>query len=376
MSHCRERSSIRDLFECQPCKDDAQSVNAVVFCQNCKKYMCEECKNADEKLNRGKNRHRIIPLVQETIEKSQEHNRAEDVFQDDFLPGGKTENVSEHRAISETETFLPTSQGFDEGSDKTKTDTREITDSKSSLYLSSDQPGRQETNSEADTEQQAINEYENIKTAEISEEISDTDTNSEADTEQQAMAECEKIKTAEMYEEISGAESTVLADQIDIRKRKTESECDISDIACLPNGDMVLTDMKNECLKFITPKSKIRIFKLNSWPWNLAMSSLNDNDIYITIPDRRKIILINVDECLTMADDLVTSGDCWGIACTTEGLIVSIWDEGKRNGCIQMLNFEGEVQVRFENEARLESFLNGACYLTVNQSETAICNGQ
>lgn len=363
----RERSSVQNFFQCQPCKDDAQNVTAVVFCQNCRKYMCQECKKADEKLNRGKNRHTIIPVVPGTTEKSQAHNRAEDVIQES-LPMGKTETDSGDKAISETETRLPTTHGFNEDPDKTKID---ATDSKTSIHSDSSS-GSHETISEADTGQQLSAENENIKITEISEEISCTKTNSEADTEQQAMAEYENTKTAERSKGIPGTESITLVKKIDIRKRKTELECDISDIACLPNGDMVLTDMKNECLKFITPNSKIRIFKLDSWPWNLAMSSLNDNDVYITIPDRRKIILINADECLTMADDLVTSGDCWGIACITEGLIVSIWDEGKRSGCIQMLDFEGEVQVTLENEAKRESFLNGSCYLTVNQSETML----
>ena len=91
---------------------------------------------------------------------------------------------------------------------------------------------------------------------------------------------------------------------------------------------------KNERLKVIKPIDNKRRYKFDSWPWNIAVSCLNEMELYVTLPDLRQIVLININVHFEKTNTITTDADCWGVVSSKEGLFVSLWNEnyGSREG--------------------------------------------
>ena len=201
-------------------------------------------------------------------------------------------------------------------------------------------------------------------------------TNQNISKDNREVANISTHASTEKLESITESDETdfiTLRQKVDIRFHETETECDISDIAILPNGDIVLADTGNERLKVITPMDNKRKYKFDSWPWNIALSSLNDLDVYVTLPDLRQIVLMNIDAHFEKTRTITTSADCWGIVSTKGGLIVSLWNENTNSGFIQLLSQEGDVLKTLGNDAKMRKFLAGPSFLAINQIETILC---
>ena len=448
LSRRKKRPSLTyGKYFCDPCNDDGDCVDAVVFCKTCKKYRCYECKQADEKLYRGKNRHTFEQLQSEASQKIQEQNitRIEQRDQQSHdeaselgnvndcnfnITSKSTESLDFDRDISEMQqiegnvndcNFNITSKStesldFDRDiSERQQIESPQSTESKSSqrdcidgkriqkadTVYSSDFEEDSRSNEQRDKQSKdgtlKAGNINNTNVNTKSESAESTDIFGRQETESPQFAETklteeDYIDAVAMHEAVSDTssdaeeeftgispkpslKSDIIKDQqIQVLKIETERECDITDIACLSNGSLVLTDTKNECLKVIASNNDISILELDSWPWNLAVSCLADNHVYITLPDVRKVVLVKIaEDCIKMnPNHICTSGDCWGIACISDGLIVTIWNEHCKSGYIQILDFRGVVKSTFETDEKLCSHLNGSCYLTVSKAETRL----
>lgn len=300
----KKRFGVEQLFKnvCGPCKDDSENVDAIVFCQNCKEYMCAECKKADEKRYRGKNKHIFISL-----EKSDDEAITR-VLQDERKPPKESSDIP-----LSTETFI---DQVNVASVSVNTDDSQVFEQESHAQVTDDVVEDNLTESE------------------------------EADF-------LRKLR------------------EIDIRYEDMDDECNICDIVCLSKDDLVLADTNNNKLLVLSSTNNIRQLKLNNYPWNLAVSRLNSCEVYATLPEAKQIVLIDTGK-LSIQETIKASGDCWGIVCTSNGLVVSIWDADSINGCIQMLNLNGKILKTLERDAVGKTFLNGVCYLAVDRSETML----
>ena len=446
----RARHSVQMLFKqvCEPCQDGAEFVEATVFCENCKCYMCCECGKADEKLHRGKNKHTIVPASMKTDDLSNKEifdkdtdaaKSKESSFQlalheysarmpdqnerdnNDSLKrdrAGKDESAKE---FTRNEGQLPAIESiyikdsFEVDSDKhhersrhndidnehTKADATEIADTKEDDHSDishADSPEPDTINVEDDhSAREDSSESDDLYTRhEYHCEISD-DFQAEADSvnaedgyyPRQSCSADDDLGVDNNAEETPEEETFHAANDgivteseevdfitfrqsVDIRYHEYETECDISDIACLSNGDIVIADTKNERLKVITPMDNKRRFKFDSWPWNLAVSCFNEMSVYVTLPDLKQIVLINVGTHFEKTKTITTDADCWGIVSTKSGLFVSLWNESTLSGFIQLLNYEGEVICFLGNEAKLAKFLACPSFLATNQTETEL----
>ena len=447
----RARHSVQMLFKqvCEPCQDGMEFVEATVFCENCKCYMCCECGKADEKLHRGKNKHTIVPVSMKTDDLSNK-----EVFDKD-TDAAKSKESSFQQALHEYSACMPDKTERD-NNDSLKRDragkdesAKEFTRNEGqlpaieSIYIKdafevdSDKHYERRRHNAIDNERTHANATEKVDTKEDGHsDISDADSpepdsvnveeddhsgrddssaGDDLDTRHEDLceisddflAEIDSVNAEDGYfprqsnsadDDLgvdNNAEETpeeetfhtandgivteseevdfiTLRQSVDIRYHEYEIECDISDIACLSNGDIVIADTKNERLKVITPMGNKRKFKFDSWPWNLAVSCFNEMSVYVTLPDLKQIVLINAGTHFEKTKTIITDADCWGIVSTKSGLFVSLWNESTLSGLIQLLNYEGVLIRSLGIEAKLAKFLACPSFLATNQTETEL----
>ena len=411
-SRVHARHSVQTLFKqvCEPCQDGSEFVDATVFCETCKRYMCCECKKADEKLNKGKNKHTIVPISL----KLQSDNSSKQEKCDNARDSATNEKANYHQ-YDENWLLSPADHG-ESNTDplrlalagaKLNVDVKNIVtstgqlaaaesiyiketfeidadlDFERKLHIQKDVDHAQvDINDIADTkdesgseisdgglsEPEAIDEEEGPNAGHNSTEDDEEVENSSGNTSE----DCKHADNDDIITESEETDFITLRQSIDIRYHEYEADCDISDVACLSNGDIVLADTKNERLKVISPMDNKRRYKFDSWPWNIAISCQNEIGVYVTLPDLRQIILININANFEKTKTLPTDADCWGIVSTKEGLFVSLWNADSFSGSIQLLSYDGEALKSLGNESKMPKFLGCPSFLAIDQTETEL----
>lgn len=410
-SRVHTRRSVQNLFKqvCEPCKDGSEFVDATVFCETCKRYMCCECQKCDEKLNKGKNKHTIVPISS----KLNSDNLSNQEECDKTRYAATNEKANKHQY--ENWLLSPSCHG-DESNDSLELDqsgenlnviivrsfvkgegqlaAAESISIKETFEIDADLDFERNLHIHKDVEH-ALVDSPNIADIkdENDSEISDCESSesesvekgegpnsrpniTENDEEMENIAgdmseDDEHANNEDIITESEETDFITLRQSIDIRYHEDETECDISDIACLLNGDIVLADTKNERLKVITPMDNEMGYNFDSWPWNIAVSCLNETDVYVTLPDIRQIVLVNINAHFEKTKTIKTDADCWGIVSTKGGIFVSLWNEFF-NGSIQFLSYDGEVLMSLGNEAKMQKFLTCPSFLAVNRAETEL----
>ena len=415
----RERQTVQKVFQrvCEPCNDASENSVAVSFCQNCRKYLCSECEQADEKLYRGKNKHNLISLTQ-TIEKLiptqrkvvEEEDKDEIPFDENFSLKQQNMITSDGVVCSDESLTLDTpvvgiadaldleddlikdlnkivfeeQQNIETGKYCTENTDKHLQVSEEISYDAVDAGNAipittmedfQGNGKSHDEDRNFGNSLPKLSETKRNDALDDSMPLNDEDFSREGEITKEPSNDDEVERSFDGPKLLSFYEEINVRLHEIETECDISDIARLRSGELVLVDTKNERIKIITTSGKTRrLQQFESWPWNLSVSCLKDNEVYITFPDLRKIAVINIyNKQVTIRRKIRTTGDCWGIACTVDGLIISLWDKNASSGTIQIIDFNGKVLEVFENDHKLGSFLNGSCYLAVNQSENMLC---
>ena len=276
-SRVHSRHSVQALFKtfCEPCQDGSEFIEATVFCENCQCYMCYECGKADEKLHRGKNKHTFVPIsmkmkTDDLLKQEKGDDATKHKDDDEYSALRPGENVEEDNDSLEFEHAMKQLCLEDAKNRVTSAGQLPAAESiclKDAFEIDSDLNFERKRHIHEDVEQAPVNipdladtKDENgfgISDGELSEPES-VDEEEGHNSRQDSMVDNEEVEnvsgdTSEEYGEgdndniITESEEidfVTLRQTVDIRYHEYETECDISDIACLSNGDIVLADKK------------------------------------------------------------------------------------------------------------------------------------
>lgn len=113
-------------------------------------------------------------------------------------------------------------------------------------------------------------------------------------------------------------------------KVQSESTCSLRGVTFLTNGSLVTADYKNNKLKLFSSTFEFQFaLELSSAPWDVCETSDKPNDVFVTVPYKRKVYRIFVCKemnrhTLTSIRSFRTEGFCWGISCFNGGVAVSV----------------------------------------------------
>ena len=138
----------------------------------------------------------------------------------------------------------------------------------------------------------------------------------------------------------------------------------ISGCTFMPNGDVVLCDEQNNNIKLLsdifTTKDSLQ---LDSFPWDV--SPVNSNTVMVTLPDKKKLQLIQVMPSLKKLDRSINVGrHCWGVQ-VVEDLIYVICNNWPGEGEVIVLDMNGTVTHRLGHPDKKPSMFSRPFYITV-----------
>lgn len=115
--------------------------------------------------------------------------------------------------------------------------------------------------------------------------------------------------------------------------------CWITGVALSPPNRLLLADNNNRCVKsLLTSTGTITAtFPLVSCPWDIAI--LGPNMAVVTLPETEEIGVISTNNGFTTNRSISASGKCYGIASTSDKLIVSY----AKPGAVKILDYYGNV---------------------------------
>ena len=131
----------------------------------------------------------------------------------------------------------------------------------------------------------------------------------------------------------------------------------------MPNGDVVLCDRNNGNIKLLshtfTTKDSLH---LDSWPMNV--SPVNSSSVMVTIPDKKKLQLIQVVPSLKLDRSINIDRQCWGVH-VVEDLIYVTCDNDPGKGEVLVVDMNGTVTHRLGQPDKKPSMFICPRYITV-----------
>ena len=143
---------------------------------------------------------------------------------------------------------------------------------------------------------------------------------------------------------------------------------DITGCTFMQNGNVVLCDYSNSCIKILSDTFTIKdCLQLNSQPWDV--SPVNNNSVVITVPEKRKIQFIQMVPKTKLGHSIKLDTSCWGVQ-VVKGLIyvTSRADKGTRE--VLVLDMKGHVKERFERSTWNSPMFTSPGYITVCSSSS------
>lgn len=113
-------------------------------------------------------------------------------------------------------------------------------------------------------------------------------------------------------------------------KLETETACALRGVTFIGNGDLVVTDYKNNKIKLFSSTFEfLADYELPSAPWDVCQTADKADDIFVTVPYKKEVhrfmvTTVNKRPRLIHADVFRTAGFCWGVTCFDGGIAVSV----------------------------------------------------
>ena len=105
----------------------------------------------------------------------------------------------------------------------------------------------------------------------------------------------------------------ILKEDINLRTKSDKFECFITGCAVLPTSKLVLAEYNNEKIKIVSAENK-RVLQekiIDSNPLDIVV--ISQDQFAVTVPCRRRIDVIKVDESLSCVRSINVKGKCYGI---------------------------------------------------------------
>ena len=125
-----------------------------------------------------------------------------------------------------------------------------------------------------------------------------------------------------------------------INSKTDKTNVKISNMLLLLPDKLLCVDWGNNSLKVVDTKQKCisSEIQLESEPWDITF--ISDNQVAVTLPYTKKIIFLSIrDNNLASEKEVVVDGECRGITCHKDTLVVSFVKPSK----LQTLTLNGEV---------------------------------
>ena len=165
-----------------------------------------------------------------------------------------------------------------------------------------------------------------------------------------------------------------------IKLPKDESTPRITSCAFFPNGELLLLDHRNMCLKLFDTSGTIKnTFDLSTYegrPWDMAI--IDSNTVAVTIPDYDQLLqFIRIYPKFSKGSSVKFDKACWGVTATSDYIYVACHDNDRREknfkpGDIRILDSRGTEIKRIEDgrDKRLK-FINPQ-FVAVNKDGTVV----
>ncbi|KAL3889733.1 hypothetical protein ACJMK2_002062 [Sinanodonta woodiana] len=141
--------------------------------------------------------------------------------------------------------------------------------------------------------------------------------------------------------------------------------CHISDVITLPGANHILVDRANSKIKVFGEDYQFQeSMAVQGNPWNVCI--LPDNNIAVTVPNNKTIVIIGIADKMKKITDLRTRLSCWGIAVFKKRLIIITCND---EDCILILDMTGAEVSSVRPDNYISDKLICPWYVKVNKSE-------
>ncbi|XP_053376458.1 uncharacterized protein LOC128547516 [Mercenaria mercenaria] len=139
---------------------------------------------------------------------------------------------------------------------------------------------------------------------------------------------------------------------VDIKLNSDTNSCDIYGSCVLPDGSILFADRNNENLKLIdgVALTVIDHHDLKTMPWDVCC--LDDKEVGVSLDNKKKVKIFNVDQKLFYKYELSFSFSCRGISYCDNILYISDWES------IYMCSLDGSILKTFASNFTPSSIYN------------------
>lgn len=152
--------------------------------------------------------------------------------------------------------------------------------------------------------------------------------------------------------------------KFNVRLADDKDVCENSGAEFLPDGRIVIVDMKNCKLKVFDAKFRNGVsLQFRSGPRGIAV--INPQEVAVSLPDENMIAFVSVAKKLKLARSILTNTPCYGIRHYSSELVV-LCDDGFSTTEVQVLGLQGEIKTTISMNKSGKSALKNPWYLALN----------
>jgi uncharacterized protein YxjI len=149
--------------------------------------------------------------------------------------------------------------------------------------------------------------------------------------------------------------------EICVKTSKDESRCHITGMTLLTPDLLIITDFYNKAVKMvdISSQSVSDQLQLDDKPWDIT--TVTSTELAVTLPDTQTIQFISIlSNKLIKKHTMKVNGDCYGISCYQDKLVVTYHIPGK----LQILEMNGTLLTKIDEK----NIFKEPYYVTCNKS--------
>lgn len=169
-----------------------------------------------------------------------------------------------------------------------------------------------------------------------------------------------KIPFGKLSRQSAVANTLIPRGTLNIKSNTDTDDCLISDCSLLDVNKMIVTDASNRQVKLVDIRNNtvLTSYSTSSEPSNIAV--IGDNSVAITLPEKKRIELLEVTSTITKKLDIELTSVCFGIAYKDNMFAVSYLS----SGIVEILSLKGELRHTIQPKLENASVLYKPFYVT------------
>ena len=139
--------------------------------------------------------------------------------------------------------------------------------------------------------------------------------------------------------------------EIRVKTAKDKSRCRIKGTILLTPDFLIITDTNNKAVKMVDIRTHSVTYQLqlNSKPYDIT--KVASTELAVTLPDKQLLQFISISSNkLTKKHSLKADGECWGISCHQDKLVVSFWNPS----AVKILNMLGNILTSVDTDVLIQ----------------------